>query len=74
MKYFLDTLIQKIFFCIIRINIFWGELADNSAKKEALALIQLAILGLACSELGTSKTAHTTKQAEHVDTCMCLDR
>ena len=44
MKYFLDTLIQKIFVYIIKINIFWGELTDNSAKKEALtAIIQRII-------------------------------
>ena len=35
-KYFLDTLIQKIFCQIIKINNFRGELTDNSAKKEAL--------------------------------------
>ena len=39
---FLDTLIQKIFFEIIKINNFRGELTDNSAKKEAL------IIGCAC--------------------------
>ena len=32
----LDTLIQKIFFYIMKINNFRGELTDNSAKKEAL--------------------------------------
>ena len=33
----MDTLIQKIYFQIIKINNFRGELTDNSAKKEALA-------------------------------------
>ena len=37
----LDTLIQKIFFEIIKINNFRGELTDNSAKKEALIGILL---------------------------------
>ena len=32
----LDTLIQKIFFEIIKVKKFRGELTDNSAKKEAL--------------------------------------
>ena len=35
-KYLLDTLIQKIFSYIMKINIFWGELTENSAKTEAL--------------------------------------
>ena len=35
-KTFLDTLIQKIFFQIIKINNFRGDLTDISAKKEAL--------------------------------------
>ena len=33
---FLDTLIQKIFFQIIKINNFRDDLTDISAKKEAL--------------------------------------
>ena len=35
-KYFLDNLIQKLFFQIIQFISFRGELTDNSAKKEAL--------------------------------------
>ena len=35
-KYFLDTLIQKLCFSIMKLNNFRGELTDNSAKKEAL--------------------------------------
>ena len=46
-KYFLDTLIQKIFFQIIKINIFWGELTDNSAVKEALLHTSVASLARA---------------------------
>ena len=37
-NYFLDTLIQQKYFQIMKINNFWGELTDISAKKEALAL------------------------------------
>ena len=37
MKCFLDTLIQKIFFQIMKITIFRGEVTDISAIKEALA-------------------------------------
>ena len=36
MKYFLDTLIQKIIIYIIKLNNFRGDLTDISAKKEAL--------------------------------------
>ena len=39
-KYFLDALIQKTFFYIIKINNFRVELTDNSAKKEALNITQ----------------------------------
>ena len=35
-KYFLDTLIRRIFFQIMKINNFRGELTDTSAIKEAL--------------------------------------
>ena len=31
---FLDTLIQKMLFLIIKINIFWADLTDISAKKK----------------------------------------
>ena len=31
-------MIQKMFFEIMKINNFWGELTDNSAKKEALII------------------------------------
>ena len=34
----MDTLIQKIFLKIRKINNFRGELTDNSAEKEALVL------------------------------------
>ena len=37
--FFLDTLIQKIFFQIMKINNFRGELTYSSAKKEALAIV-----------------------------------
>ena len=35
-KTVLDALIQKIFLYTMKINNFWGDLTDNSAKKEAL--------------------------------------
>ena len=35
-NYFLDTLSQKTFFFIMKINNFRGDLADISAQKEAL--------------------------------------
>ena len=36
LNYFLDTLIQILFFQIMKINNFRGDLNDISAKKEAL--------------------------------------
>ena len=38
LKYFLDTLIQKIYFLIIKMYNFRGELSDISAEKEALCV------------------------------------
>ena len=46
-KYFLDTLVQKIFFFIIKINNFRGELTDNSDKKEALPPTEQDLLPIA---------------------------
>ena len=40
----MDTLIQKIFFQIMKIINFRGDLTDNSAKKEALVLIVMTEL------------------------------
>ena len=34
--YFLDTLTQKIYFLVIKINNFWGDLSGISAKKSSL--------------------------------------
>ena len=41
---FLDTLNQKIYFLIIKINIFWGDLSDISAKTATLLPIRAADL------------------------------
>ena len=35
-NFFLNTLIQNIFFKIMKLNFFRGDLTDISAKKEAL--------------------------------------
>ena len=35
---FLDTLIQKMYFLIMKIFFFWGQLTDISSKLEALVL------------------------------------
>ena len=40
----MDTLIEKIFFKIVRINIFRVELTDISAKKEALVVRYLVMM------------------------------
>ena len=41
LKKVLDTLIQKLFFLIIKINNFWGDRTDISAKQ---ALVKLPVL------------------------------
>ena len=41
----MDTLIHKIFFWIMKIHIFWGDLTDISAKKEALIEIRKKLGG-----------------------------
>ena len=35
---FLDTMTQQIFFLMIKINIFWGDLSGISAKTATLVL------------------------------------
>ena len=35
LNYFSDTLILEIYFKIIKINIFWGDLSGISAKKSS---------------------------------------
>ena len=37
-EYVLDTLIQKIFSMVIKLNNFWGDQTDVLATKEALLL------------------------------------
>ena len=44
-KYFLDTVIQKTFFKIIKINNFLGDLTDISAKQEALDIRYVLFTG-----------------------------
>ena len=39
---FLDTLIQKMFSEIMKINNFHGDLTNSSAKKEALVCTQVS--------------------------------
>ena len=43
-NYFLETLIQKTYFEIMKINNFRGDLTDISAKKEALETILFALV------------------------------
>ena len=41
-KMFLDTLIRKIFYYIMKINNYRGDLTDISAKNEALAVLYVS--------------------------------
>ena len=50
-KYFFDTLLQKICFQIKKIHNFRVELTDNSAKKEALVMCILTMIDFSAQAL-----------------------
>ena len=45
---FLETLIQRMYLCIVEMNNFWGDFTDVSAKTQTVVIVNRCLVFLRC--------------------------